>query len=619
MQGHTKIWLFLCLCFFAMPILAQEICNNGIDDNGDGLIDLNDPECMCSSLIESSLIPNPSFEDMICCPTANEMLECADSWIQASIATSDYIHTCGNYLGNTSIPAFAPLPMPDGEGAVGFRDGHESNPGYKEYIGACLTRPMVVGDTYRLDFFVGFRDNITGSKEVTLAFFGATNCSEIPFGGNNWNIGCPLNAGGTFELIAEKKVTGSNEWVNVVLEFTPDKPYTVLVLGPNCALNPNYRTNPYFYADRLALAEESEFGVPYESVEGSICENNLILSVEENQQFSYQWYRDGVALVGETQSSLHLENNGDVEGQYQATIISDRGCTLSKIYNLRVPPYYAPLEHSICDGEVFHIESTPYVQEGYFEQTIRASDGCDSIVQLTLHVNENTHGIWQDTICHHDTYRLHDLECTEAGIYYTHLSNQIGCDSLLEVHLAVIDEGEGIELDEVMTFQLGEEIDIQTHYIDPKYVHFTWTDDTGTLLGHDMHLNGIRAHREGTYYIEAIDEHGCGVTDEVQIRLDKSNIRLVLPNVFSPDGNNINDYFTYYSTIALDQVLSFSIFDRWGNAVFQAENITEAPFQGWDGRINGAYAEMGVYTYLIHARFLDNSEQYYAGDLTLIR
>ena len=33
----------------ALSVSAQEICNNGIDDDGDGIIDFDDGECECAS------------------------------------------------------------------------------------------------------------------------------------------------------------------------------------------------------------------------------------------------------------------------------------------------------------------------------------------------------------------------------------------------------------------------------------------------------------------------------------------------------------------------------------------------------------------------------------------
>jgi hypothetical protein len=56
----------LLLLFSFYFLYSAEICNNGIDDDGNGLIDLNDIiSCPCSdtTIVVNSLIPNPSFED----------------------------------------------------------------------------------------------------------------------------------------------------------------------------------------------------------------------------------------------------------------------------------------------------------------------------------------------------------------------------------------------------------------------------------------------------------------------------------------------------------------------------------------------------------------------------
>ena len=65
--------LLLCLGMFHLPLncfgqSVDEICENGRDDDRDGLIDLNDPDCACAVIQPKSLIPNPSFEEFSCCP-----------------------------------------------------------------------------------------------------------------------------------------------------------------------------------------------------------------------------------------------------------------------------------------------------------------------------------------------------------------------------------------------------------------------------------------------------------------------------------------------------------------------------------------------------------------------
>ena len=43
-----KYKLLLFFLLFSSICIAQEICNNGIDDDGDGKIDLNDSDCICN-------------------------------------------------------------------------------------------------------------------------------------------------------------------------------------------------------------------------------------------------------------------------------------------------------------------------------------------------------------------------------------------------------------------------------------------------------------------------------------------------------------------------------------------------------------------------------------------
>lgn len=99
-----KSGLIFCFLLLFTAAFSQEICNNGIDDDSDGLIDLNDSDCNCTGGggTPSSLIPNPSFEQQDCCPSYFSELNCATSWIQASDATSDYMNTCDFVMASVS-------------------------------------------------------------------------------------------------------------------------------------------------------------------------------------------------------------------------------------------------------------------------------------------------------------------------------------------------------------------------------------------------------------------------------------------------------------------------------------------------------------------------------------
>lgn len=111
-----KIVFFFLTLFLSLTVFSQEICDNAIDDDGDGLIDLNDPECECGDFLLgefSSLIPNPDFEDTECCPYANSQISCATAWQDVNLGTADYYNEC-DYL-----PFFG-YPFGGGDSGSGF-------------------------------------------------------------------------------------------------------------------------------------------------------------------------------------------------------------------------------------------------------------------------------------------------------------------------------------------------------------------------------------------------------------------------------------------------------------------------------------------------------------------
>ncbi|HMZ47965.1 MAG TPA: hypothetical protein PLP28_03230, partial [Flavobacteriales bacterium] len=75
MRSSLRSKLVPFLLLLCSGVSAQEICNNAIDDDNDGLIDLNDTtECVCDGIIGGgeveSILPNASFEDFDCQPTS---------------------------------------------------------------------------------------------------------------------------------------------------------------------------------------------------------------------------------------------------------------------------------------------------------------------------------------------------------------------------------------------------------------------------------------------------------------------------------------------------------------------------------------------------------------------
>lgn len=69
--------------------------------------------------------------------------------------------------------------------------------------------------------------------------------------------------------------------------------------------------------------------------------------------------------------------------------------------------------------------------------------------------------------------------------------------------------------------------------------------------------------------------------------------QIVIPNVFTPNGDQIND--TFYPTMAFAELKNAQIFNRWGKIVFEFKG-TEA----WNGlHFNGQKLTDGVYNYMM--------------------
>ena len=89
-----------------------------------------------------------------------------------------------------------------------------------------------------------------------------------------------------------------------------------------------------------------------------------------------------------------------------------------------------------------------------------------------------------------------------------------------------------------------------------------------------------------------------------------SNTEIIIPNVFSPNSDGVNDVFII-SGVDVHSYFSLRIFNRWGEAIF----ISEKPKNYWDGRdYLGDELSDGTYYYVLTANGKINK-----GFVTLLR
>ena len=103
----------------------------------------------------------------------------------------------------------------------------------------------------------------------------------------------------------------------------------------------------------------------------------------------------------------------------------------------------------------------------------------------------------------------------------------------------------------------------------------------------------------GSYQVKVWVSNDRCTTDSTVFDISISSSQLVVPNVFTPNGDGINDEFrVMYRSLA---EFHCWVYNRWGKLVYQWDD----PSKGWDGTINGKPAAAGAYYYIIRARGTD--------------
>ena len=121
------------------------------------------------------------------------------------------------------------------------------------------------------------------------------------------------------------------------------------------------------------------------------------------------------------------------------------------------------------------------------------------------------------------------------------------------------------------------------------------------------------------YSISVSNSQGCTDQDSVVVFIQK-NVDIYIPNVFSPNGDGVNDRLLISAASDVEELESMEIFDRWGNLVFAAKNfLPDDPTYAWDGKMRGTEMNPGVYAYRMMARFKDGRHGIRNADITLVR
>ncbi len=297
------------------------------------------------------------------------------------------------------------------------------------------------------------------------------------------------------------------------------------------------------------------------------------------------------------------------EGYYTDSFTTVGGCDSIMTLVLDVINSSLPtvVDATICEGQVYAVGSSTYNSSGSFVDTLLSRVNCDSIVQLNLNVITQTDTVLDIQMCEGQIVLVGDALYTQTGYYIDTLISAAGCDSIIYLTL---DVDLPIELDErqpdTIFCEETEELLIELNYA--GITEYSWNN------GASGNTNSTSEAVE--WVLTLTDTNGC-------VQLDTINVGTIvcdticsihLTTAFSPNGDGMNDEFKWLATGSTTDLISLSIYSRWGQKVYEGND----PEQGWNGRYQQNEQPIGTYTYVLRYRCNGNASEK-SGYLVLVR
>jgi len=139
------------------------------------------------------------------------------------------------------------------------------------------------------------------------------------------------------------------------------------------------------------------------------------------------------------------------------------------------------------------------------------------------------------------------------------------------------------------------------------YTKYIWKDANDNIVGTEQKITVMNAKQGDQYTVQMTAVTGCVSLLKTQIKIlpDPNAEKYQLANVFTPNGDNVNEMFKT-GHLKLTSPFNIQIYDRWGLKVFESED----PDWQWDGTTNSAPASDGLYFWILKYQSVCDFEEH---------
>ncbi len=329
--------------------------------------------------------------------------------------------------------------------------------------------------------------------------------------------------------------------------------------------------------------------------------------------------KQDVGCEGQTDGSITLSTDGGIEpiaiqwstgetdtirenltaGTYDVMVMDGAGCTFQETITIEA-------------GNAISVSATttPPTCFGDEDGTITIDSLIGGSQPYTINIDGTERTITNGPI----TFRN-----LEFGTFQVGITDSRGCTISTAVEVPspvdlILELGDDIEIGIGDTILLSGASNLK----EDELTKITWTPIEDTLANNSLSQR-VAPEENTTYFLVIEDGNGCSITDQITVFV--SNERNVfVPNIFSPNNDGSNDFFTIYADNKVSAIPIIQIFDRWGNMVYESQKVqVNQESTGWDGRANGKQLNPGIYIYRAEIEFIDGKKDILVGTVSLIR
>ena len=317
----------------------------------------------------------------------------------------------------------------------------------------------------------------------------------------------------------------------------------------------------------------------------------VTVKVPSNQAYRYLWSTPNGEIFGSPNGSSTLARK---EGNYNVVVEEvSSGCTEEA--SVRVI-YYAPV-----------IDSVQYVV---------IPPGCLGGPKGELKINKIYGGTPPFSSFLSNSSSLQRLELTNAGPQILILIDSLGCKKefpflVPEPVLPTVALGNDTVIVAGDSLILGANIPIIPG------ANYRWNPSLNHLNVKSPFIQ-VAPVNTTVYRLEVISSNGCKATDVINVRVTQ-DIEVFIPNVFSPNGDGVNDFFTIFASEIITEISSLRIFNRTGNLLFDGKSLVPGDeTMGWDGKHRDQFMTSGVFIYQAVVKRRDGKLFPLQGTITLL-